>query len=595
VATLSRLPEVETSPNETSSRFSHFGRVLWRRRGLVFAVAVAAAGGAAWAIVGRGALEPEVETAVVFGLETPSQWGAAAEFADLGAYRLELVRSDDVLRRVVTELSLQYVADDHPRTELFDSLSVDSLAQPGSYEVSAFRDSLHGSAQYAVRYTNADRGYVNRQVAIGLIVPGAEVRLPGIAFRFSAAFAAEPHGFQFRILSTEQAVSHLRAQMMLEFPTRREPDRFTVTLKGRDARLLTQTLNTVAAAFVQVNSEVRQQRTRERLEVLEQQLAKAQRHMQESNEALQRFLAANPSASLENRVASAISGLAMLQDSARRSEADVAEARRLQTMLEENGSVQNMSEALAFLERQDPVRATSIREELLRLRNKASDLDNVYMPGHPLIAENERSLAALATRTAAVLGEVASKLTRARSAREQRIAQLSNNLKGLPERDLQLAELKQTQEINASIYSNLRTRYNEAKISDAVQMADVFLISGASPPAVLPLWMRIARVAAFAALGSAVAVLGLLLLLNLTDRTASSGFELQRMTAMPVLESIPTIPLARRRRERRKAAVSTAAAIVVLLLGALAVIAVSQLHQMDDLERAVLSTLEGVS
>lgn len=523
-------------------QLSRYGRALWRRKWLVLLLMPIAGTGAGLFMLHRGAMKPKLEARVVLGLESPELWGALDEYADIGAYRVELVRSREFLEEVIGSLSLRLIVGGHDRSELFDSLHMDTTAVSGSYRFDV-DESGEPPVSYAIHYSNRVRGYRDKRVVKGVLTDSV-VRLPGVTFRPARRFIDEPHDFRFRVVPVDDAVENIVANMTLDPPSRQQPDHFAVSLAGRDYRLVAATLNAIAESFVQRNISLRKRRTRERLHVLEAQLQSAESQLRESEASLRRFLSEHPSVSLEGRIASLVTNMAGIQTERQGITQDLREIRRLGAEFksaETETMHRAVGEMLAFLDDKGVPLAQILRVELSALLSSRAEMERNYMEGHPLIEENTRRIKAVGARAHGALQELRTDLEKQNRRKSERLSSLSSNLQDLPAQTLRLAELRRDQQISSEIYSSLQNRYNEAKVADAVSMADVFIIDRASEPIPPPLPLRLARVAAIVLLASLGAGLLPVLLLEHLNKTALTEFEVGRITDLPVVESIPRI------------------------------------------------------
>ncbi len=543
---------------DVSQHIGHYVRAFWRRKRIVMLLMPMVAVAAAAVMLRKGILRPELEARVIFGFETPTQLGVSEMLSDIGDYRVELVRSRNFLAEVVRTLSLQLVLPGHERQELFDTVSVTQSAAPGTYvfDIAEGRGRNTAKAAFRVRYTNKRRGYDNRTVSQGKL-GGGSVRLPGIAIRFTKAYRRNPYDFLFKVVTEEEAASGLLERMTVEPPSRHAPDHFSVSLLGCDYALLARTLNVLADAFVEQNTELRTRRSRQRLAALEKQLASAREQFEESEAALRRFLSAHPSATLEERVARTVTSIAGLEADSRQIEQDLTEARRLRTRLQDDdevGQAHVIRETLVFLESRDVPSAAAMRDELTRLLETRTQYKHEYMPNHPLIRQNAEEIQEVGERTRRIVKEFIARQQRLVASNEHQVQQLSQDLRSLPQRSLEHAELQRRHEINSDIYTSLQTSYNQARVADAVHTADIFVIDYAVPPTAPPYALRIGRVGAFSVVAALGAAIALVLILDYLDRTATTEFEVRQMTDLPVLESIPVIhPSHRPHRSRRTA------------------------------------------
>ncbi|MBD3242558.1 MAG: hypothetical protein GF331_18355, partial [Chitinivibrionales bacterium] len=449
---------------DVTQHITHYVRAVWRRKRIVLLTVPLVAVAAAGIMLRKGILRPELEARVIFGIETATQLGVSELLSDIGDYRVELVRSRNFLTEVVRELSLQLVLPDHGRQELFDTIRVTPAAALGTYTFDVAEGHTRDDSKkaYRIRYTNRGRVYENRAVSQGTLGDGS-IRLPGISVVLSGAYRRNPHDFSFRIISEEDAASKLLNRLTVQPPNRSAPDHFSVSLLGTDYQLLAKTLNVLADRYVDQNTELRRRRSSQRLAALEKQLASAREQFEESEAALRQFLSAHPSATLEERVARTVTSIAGLEADSRNVEQDLSEARRLRARLQkkdERNQPHVIRDVLVFLDSRDVPGAAGMRDELSRLLETQMRYKHDYMPNHPLIRQNTEEIQEVGERTMRVVNEYIARLRRQVASNEHQVEQLSQDLRNLPQRSLEHAELQRRHEISSDIYTSLQTSYN---------------------------------------------------------------------------------------------------------------------------------------
>lgn len=551
-----RLPEIKEK--DASQHLAHYRRLLWKKRWFILLVAPIVGVAAAGIMVWRGTLHPELETSVVFGLESPQQWGAVDEYADIGAYRIELIRSRSFLSEVAEKLSLQLVTESHGRNQVFDSVHVGAEAVSGKYiiDVNEEEERDPGTAvTYRLLWKPNDPNAKEHIVREGELSKDL-IRIRGASFMPSEDYLKKPHDVEFRIMSMDRAVDRIRNNMSVERPSRGSPDHFKVTLAGRDYKLAATTLNTIADAYVNKNMSLRKRTTKERLRVLETQLASARDQLDRSESELRSFLSRNPSASLDQRVASTVDNIALIQSNTQEIDQKLSQARALQNKFQRekgSNSHQIAGEMVAFLESQGVTSAAPLGRELDRLTTEQTTLQSDYMEGHPLFERNADKMKSLSMRAYSSLNELVARWERDRDRERDRITGLSQSLRALPRESMQLAEIRRKQTISSEIYTNLQSRYNEAKVADATSMADIFVIDEAAVPIPPPITNRMMKIIGFALLAALFLSLGPVLIMDYLDKTAATEFEVKQMTDMMVLESIPVIKKSRKSKTGRSA------------------------------------------
>lgn len=123
-------------------------------------------------------------------------------------------------------------------------------------------------------------------------------------------------------------------------------------------------------------------------------------------------------------------------------------------------------------------------------------------------------------------------------------------LGGLPEKELHLTRLIRNASVTESIYTMLRQRYEEMRIAEAMEAADVSVLDPAVAPTrpVKPRKMLNTAIAGF--LGIFVGM-GLALLLEYLDTTFKSPEELEAYLGLPILGRTPNFELLYENRRSR--------------------------------------------
>src|SRR5690606_6191172 len=207
---------------------------------------------------------------------------------------------------------------------------------------------------------------------------------------------------------------------------------------------------------------------------------------------------------------------------------------------------------------------TTYRSALFQLETELAGLLNQYSEQHPQvqtvrakIAEVERQLSneverivSNETRTfnpiyQSLLGELTSLETDSvlfesrLSALENQIMKMNERLEELPEKELQLARLIRDQSVAEQIYLLLRNRYEEVRITEAMQTADVMVIDPSVTPR-RPIKPRVSLNVAIAAFLGLFVGVGLAFVLEFLDTSIKSVEEAEAYLDLPVMGRIPS-------------------------------------------------------
>lgn len=481
---------------------------------------------------------PAQEVSALIGVENTSSMSGVSDVAE-GAYRVEMIRSRSFLREVVDKLSLRLVVHEIARHSVFDSVSIDSTTPPGKYDLLVVKK----NGVYELRYSGGKDAADDRVIATGPLGSLDRLSVAGAYLRLSREYLEDPYGFSFAVVSTRAAVDRVLYSLDVRGPGRRH-DYIRVSFRGRDYHLITETVNTIAEHYVAQNLSFRKRRTGEALAVLEKQLRKAQEQLAVSQGALRSFLSANPNVALSQGAQQTVTEIMDLERSTHLTSSVVTEAERLRDeylAVPPQRRRPYISEIAIFLQTNGVASAQVLQTELQQLLQERADLERDFAPNHPAIQENNGKIGALGNRALASLNRFIESNRERTQQRRSGISRLSSQLRSLPTKELKLAELQRRQQIDSEIYSTILAKYNEIKVANSVEMADVFVMDQAVPPYGPSLPERAGKLLALCLLAGLAASFGPPVLVDMTDKTARTEKELRKMTDLPVIEVIPAM------------------------------------------------------
>jgi capsular polysaccharide biosynthesis protein len=522
--------------------FSHYFHLFWRKKIYLLVsfplVAIVVAYGMYDLIVSR----PELSTTVVIGLSNPSNIGPVENLVNIGSDKVNLIKSRHLLSEVVDSLSLQFRLKDYSRHELFDSLIVDTTAARGKYE---FKAGKKGKEVYRLLFTNKALGITNKLVQSGTLASLDSLETAGIQLFFNHQFLKDPVHFSFNVISKRLAVDHLLNNFSVDVPLRQRPlSSFTISMKGRDYPLITKTVNTIADVYIAMNLGFRKRKTNEALAVLEKQLDAARKQLDETENKLRAFRSSNPTVGLNQDMQSTITDLTELEMENIDAQSVFEDGQRLINAYANAGvekSVSVIGEILAFLNRHAVASATILQNQFSSVLQERDRLLQNYAEGHPLLAENRKKVQDIGGEAVDDLNEFVAGLFDKVERKRDDILDISRRLYSLPSKELQLAKIKRQQQLNSDLFSSILSRYNEAKVANAVEISDIYIIDQAVEPIEPSNFFKLLQLAAIAFVLALVCSFGPVIFLDFIDKTVRTESELKRMSDFLVLESIPEI------------------------------------------------------
>lgn len=496
-------------------------------------------------------ITPELPATAIIGIEDPSKMTAVADIGNIGQGRSELLTSRHFLQDIVKKLSLQLKVKKYSRHEIFDSVYVDSTAIPGKYEISI--DEKQGE-NYAIYFTNKKIGLPNQIINAGKLATLSVINQNGLYLKFADAFLKNPHEALFLVLKMENAIEDLHKKLYVQNPLA-EVGQFNiaVSVKGRDYQLITLCVNTIADLFIEKNLDIRKRKTENSIGIFQKEYETSKQELAIAQTALRDFRTKNPTVGLSTGAQLTLGNLTSLETNTYDSKSALTDARALQSKFNaspENEKARTAGEILVFLIGKQENSAPVLQAELSQALARQQELQRGnYDADHPLVVENRKKLENLATTIDVALGNFIVGLRTKVSFKESDIQKLTTELRGLPTKELQLAELQRRQQVASDIYASVLNRYNQAKVSVVSTLSDFFVMDYAVPP--LPPADNVKKLIAIClGLGLAVAF-GPMIFFDMIDKTVRTEFDFTRLTNRIVLESIPTIRPSRRKKNKK--------------------------------------------
>jgi tyrosine-protein kinase Etk/Wzc len=497
----------------------------------------------------------ELATAMI-GVENTADVTAVKDVSGLMQAQSDLIQSRAFLQNIVQKLSLRFALKHYVRSSIFESVSVDSSAAEGTYR---FLVNTKNGEDYSVLFDNDSGGllspshYLSRHaasvVSTGSLKSLSSLRGGGLSLDFSQRFVNAPHDFIFRIRAPENALEDLfGAVSVKESDSRNGVSNIAVSVKGRDYKLIADIANTIAEMFVQKNVNFKKARTRDLVASLEKQLDAVSRDQEASTEALRSFQSANPGVGLTEDVKQRINNLGQMEKGAFESKRALSDGHELLGKYASAAPTDRQDVAqqiVAFLMSRNQTSAATYQTELSELSSQAREFKRSYAEDHPLRVENQQKLDKVTGEIAATLQNYVSSTQKGVEGQSADIQSRYSELQSLPSKELQLAELQRRHQIFSDIYSTVMSRYNQAKVLDASQEAEVFVMDPALPPVPPP--PAVPKILAMAMLAALMITLLPVIVADYFDKTAHSEDDFTVKTGGIVLEGIPRIDLLRKK------------------------------------------------
>jgi capsular exopolysaccharide synthesis family protein len=370
----------------------------------------------------------------------------------------------------------------------------------------------------------------------------------GMKFVFAPDFLKKPFDFNFFVIPREKAVENLKSKLSIIGNTRRDPMMegiVMVSLSGTDPQLISTTINKIADKFVERNLSFRKRKTNEVLKALQMQLQIASEQLRHDESRIRAFKEENPKVGLGIDAQNAINTMTMLESRDLTLSTEIEDAKDLLKRLsEQTGSDkdQTTSEALLFLSNRNVSTAIILQQDFnTQSQQRASFIANRYSMEHPMVKEAQSKIDAIAGKTMQLLQDFIKKQSEEIAKTKSQKTLSLNQLKGLPQKEMQLAAMTRQQQINSEIYSNLLSRYNQAKIADETEVPDIYIMDYSVPPEVTSAQKELLKLLAIGLLVCILIAFGPAVIFDFFDRRPRSEDDLKRFMQFPILEIIPIL------------------------------------------------------
>jgi capsular exopolysaccharide synthesis family protein len=484
---------------------------------------------------------PELSATAMIGIEDPAAMTAVTDIGNIGQGRAELLTSRHFLQDVVKKLSLQLMIRKYPRHEIFDSVYVDTTAILGKYAISL---NTKDGENYAIAFTNKKMGISKEIINAGRIADLSMIKCNGIYIKFANAFLKNPHEVKFSVVNMEDAIEDLYKRMAVQNPEAGNGHfNINVSVKGKDYQLITLSVNTITDFFIEKNLGFRKRKTQNSLGIFEKEYETAKQELSVSQAALEEFRTKNPTVGLSSDAQQTVGSLSSLETNTFDSKSTLTDAQTLRSRFaasSQDEKARIAGEILVFLIGKQEITAPVLQGELSQALAQQQELQRGnYALDHPRVIENRQKLENLESTIGVTLTNFIAGLGTKIESKETNIQKLSSEIRNLPSKELQLAALQRRQQVASDIFTTVLNRYNQAKVSEASEVSDFFVMDYAVPP--IPPPGNFMKLIGICFMIGIIAAFAPVIFFDMIDQTVRTEFDFMRLTRRTVLECIPVI------------------------------------------------------
>ena len=449
---------------------------------------------------------------------------------------LELMRSYFVLDEVVRRERLLIETAEAADRPLFENLTLSERFTPGTY-------SLRVDAVRKRLTLTSDAGAPVEEAAYGDSLGRS------LGFLWVPAAMDVSRDVRFIVRVPRDAAVRLNQALELQLPL--EAAVIRVQLRGTDASGIAATINAVAERFVEVATLLKRENLTTRTEVLREQLAAAFRDLTAAETALETYRIHTITLPSDRGAAPIATGLAETRDPVRLaffrlrldrdSVAQESEAIRRALRAGTDSSASLLIALGTIPSVLNAAELSASLRELTTRRAEARQLRLVFSSTHPPLLKLEREITELESRTVpeqsrAVLAGLDQRVRDL----DQRIAASSREMQLIPARATEEARRERDLSLKQTIYAQLQSAFEQARLSELSAAPDVRLLDAAVPPT-RPVTDRILSVIAGGLIGGFAVGIFLALVLDRFDRRIRYPEQVSGDLGLSILGALPMV------------------------------------------------------
>ncbi|MGD9300651.1 MAG: polysaccharide biosynthesis tyrosine autokinase [Desulfobacterales bacterium] len=314
-----------------------------------------------------------------------------------------------------------------------------------------------------------------------------------------------------------------------------------IRLESEDPQEAARVANAFAQSYRQYNIREKNKKTFETKTFIEEQLQLTSNRLRLAEQELQTFKESYALISLDAQTQNTLNRLYTVETEYEKAKIDKAEAKSQLRMIEAANLKKSSELKGSFFTATPNSPVYSLKTKLSELLLKRQTLLINFTPKHPKVLEIDDQIGAVLHETKKELQS----LVNSYSAREadllQRMGQLRRENLSLPEKGLQLVRLQRDVELQESLYSQLKEKYQETLIQESGKVEEVTVVK----PAVVPVEpfnipSKLVIVVTGIVMGLIIGVV-FAFLAEVLDTSMGTIEDVEELLNLPVLGVIPQI------------------------------------------------------
>jgi capsular exopolysaccharide synthesis family protein len=505
-------------------------------------VLIATAGG----VVSMKFVKPEYEvhSTVWIASQTPQEPGGpirSRELLNPNAW-VDLFRSYRISDAVVRKLAL-YVkpskADDSP---LFADFSISDRFLPGDYTLTVDRRGARWNLSIQDSQL-ADSGAVGDSIG----------RAAGLRWAPDAKLlkAAAGRDVKFAVSTPREVSQDLSLRLTAMLPLK--SNFLSLTLTDEDPKLAATTLNALTKEYVQVAGELKRRNVSEFARILEGQLLYAETALKDAESALENFKIHTITLPSEGSPSAGTLGTLDTRPAAMKAYFDrkidyenlKSDREALERTIAEAKAGTLPLRAMLFVPSVGGSSGRELTQSFMQLDKQEADLAaarQVYTDNYPAVKQLADAVNQLKTKT--IPEQAASLVTQLKNREaeyDRRISAQSEDLQSIPARTIEEMRLRRTVQVSEGLYGTLKSRYAEAKLSEASASPDVNIMDSAVAPQNATKNTK-PRLLAIAIFGGIAVAIGLAIFLDSIDKRIRYPEQATKDLGLSISGTVPVLP-----------------------------------------------------
>ncbi len=465
---------------------------------------------------------------------------------------IEIIKSRSLQSRVYMQLGLNL------KFKGLNGFRADSThssypCRYGTYRVEIQEDST-------VRVVDTS-GTVVAEGKIGTLIQG-----PGFQFRLlPESNLWRPQTVELRVLYPSEG--RVKSALKLSVSQKGATDLVTIRAKATSPRRSARIANAIAQEYIRFTLSGLREEARSMRTFIEEQLASMEKELREAERALQDFKEKEGIYELSATVSALTDQLSSLESARAMAVAEKSETEMLlqkyKDELAGQGFYQEYRKRIMTPELSTDPYVQKLREQISQLEIQKAELLSTYGAQHPKVVAIDQALAQTKEELRKVIqslmgGEIAGtdpiaqqilagivnaevkihSLQGKIDALNQLITKYQKQLKTLPEKEVQLAELTRRASVARDVYSMLLNKLQETKIAEAGKVSDAKIVDPAIPPE-KPIKPKPRRDLVLALIFGLFLGVGLAFVVEVFDDTVKTHDDIESLLGIPVLGVIP--------------------------------------------------------